>query len=73
MSKEENNQIETKQWTSCGVMLMFFEPNVFWDWLDFGFVLKVYAQNNIGNYHFAIDIQIAWLNLWVQCWKKNCI
>ena len=52
-------------------MDMFFEPKVFWDWLDFGLVLKIYKQNNIGRYHFAIDIQIAWFNLWLQCWKKN--
>ena len=52
-------------------MLMFFKPTIFWDWLDFGLVLKVYKQNNIGSYHFAIDIQIAWFNLWLQCWRKN--
>ncbi len=60
-----------KQWTSYNVVLMFFKPNIFWDWRDFGLVLKVYKQNNIGRYYFAIDIQIAWFNLWLQCWKKN--
>jgi hypothetical protein len=60
-----------KQWTLYGIMLMFFKPTIFWDWLDFGLVLKVYKQNNIGRYYFAIDIQIAWFNLWLQCWKKN--
>jgi hypothetical protein len=60
-----------KQWTLYGIMLMFFKPNIFWDWRDFGLVLKVYKQNNIGRYYFAIDIQIAWFNLWLQCWKKN--
>jgi hypothetical protein len=48
-----------------------FKPTIFWDWLDFGLVLKVYKQNNIGNYHFAIDIQIGWLNLWLQCWQEK--
>jgi hypothetical protein len=48
-----------------------FKPTIFWDWLDFGLVLKISKQNNIGNYHFAIDIQIGWFNLWLQCWKKN--
>ena len=71
MSKEINNQTEKKQWTLYGVILMFFEPKVFWDWLDFGLMLKISKQNNIGNYYFAIDIQIAWFNLWLQCWKKN--
>ncbi len=60
-----------KQWTLYNVVLMFFKPTIFWDWLDFGLVLKVYKQNNIGRYYFAIDIQIAWFNLWLQCWKKN--
>lgn len=60
-----------KTFSLYNVMLMFFKPSIFWDWLDFGLVLKVYKQNNIGRYHFAIDIQIAWFNLWLQCWKKN--
>ena len=53
------------------VMLMFFKPHVLWDWYDFGFMLKINKQNNIGKYHFAIDIQILWLNLWIQCWQKH--
>jgi len=47
-----------------------FKPILIWDWYDFGLMLKINKQNNIGKYHFAIDIQIAWLNLWVQCWRK---
>lgn len=66
-----SNKHQIRKWKLYNVMLMFFEPTIFWDWLDFGLVLKVYKQNNIGRYHFAIDIQIAWLNLWLQCWKKN--
>jgi len=66
-----SNKHQIRKWKLYNVMLMFFEPTIFWDWLDFGLVLKVYKQNNIGRYHFVIDIQIAWLNLWLQCWKKN--
>lgn len=66
-----SNKHQIREWKLYNVMLMFFEPIIFWDWLDFGLVLKVYKQNNISRYHFAIDIQIAWLNLWLQCWKKN--
>jgi len=71
MSKEISDQKDKKQWTLYGVMLMFFKPHIIWDWLDFGFVLKVNKQNNIGKYHFAIDIQVLWLNLWIECWLKN--
>ena len=49
----------------------FFKPHLFWDWYDFGIMLKIDKQNNIGNYHFSIDIQIGWINLWVQCWQKH--
>tara|TARA_B110000116_G_scaffold262546_1_gene267960 strand:- start:1218 stop:1370 length:153 start_codon:yes stop_codon:yes gene_type:complete len=45
--------------------------NIIWDWYDFGLMLKINKQNNIGKYHFAIDIQIGWLNLWVECWQKH--
>ena len=47
------------------------KTHLIWDWYDFGLMMKISKQNNIGNYYLAIDIQIAWLNLWVQCWKKN--
>ena len=66
-----SNKHQIRKWKLYNVMLMFFEPIIFWDWLDFGLVLKVYKQNNIGRYHFAIDIQIDWFSLWLQCWKKN--
>ena len=66
-----SNNKEKKQLTLYGVMLMFFEPTIFFDWMDFGLMFRVYKLNEIGRYHFAIDIQIAWLNLWLQCWKKN--
>jgi len=66
-----SNKHQIRKWKLYNIMLMFFEPTIFWDWLDFGLVLKVYKQNNIGRYHFAIDVQIAWFNLWLQCWKKN--
>ena len=67
--------VENKQFSIYGVSISFFakffKPHLIWDWFDFGLVLKVYKQNNMGRYHFAIDIQIAWFNLWLQCCKKN--
>ena len=68
----KNINVKTKKpCTIYSVMLMFFKPHVLWDWFDFGFMLKVNKQNNIGKYHFAIDIQLLWLNLWIECWLKN--
>lgn len=66
--------IRNKQFSIYAVSISFFakliRPHLIWDWLDFGLMLKVSKQNNISKYHFAIDIQIAWLNVWVQCWRK---
>lgn len=55
----------------CKYFSMLFKPYVFWDWYDVGFVLKISKQNNTGKYHFAIDIQLLWFDLWVQCWRKK--
>jgi hypothetical protein len=44
---------------------------VLWDWFDFGIVLKFNKLNRLGDYKFAVDIQIAWFNLWVQFWRTN--
>ncbi len=60
-----------KKIKSISFFAKFFKPHLIWDWYDFGLMLKISKQNNIGSYHFAIDIQIAWLNLWIQCWQKN--
>jgi hypothetical protein len=43
---------------------------LFWDWTDFGFVLKIYTQNEFSDYKIAIDIQILWFELWIQLFKK---
>ena len=44
---------------------------VLWDWLDFGIVLKVNVLAYRADYNFAVDIQFAWLNLWIMFWKKK--
>ena len=49
----------------------FIEPRIFWDWFDFGFMLKINKQNTLSDYYFAIDIQVLWFNLWIQCWEKE--
>lgn len=43
---------------------------IFWDWFDFGIMLRVYKLIEHSDYSFAIDIQILWLNLWLQIYKK---
>jgi len=73
------NEYKTEQLTLTNVSqhrklledYQHFKPHLIWDWYDFGLVLKISKQNNFGNYRFAIDLQIAWLNLWVQCWQKH--
>lgn len=47
------------------------QPCVFWEWTDFGIVLKIYQNTKYVDYHISIDIQIAWFNLWLQCFKKS--
>lgn len=41
----------------------FIKPSVFWDWLDFGITLKINTQIKSSSYYFAVDFQIAWLNI----------
>jgi hypothetical protein len=44
---------------------------VMWDWYDFGIVLKINKLTTPSEYHLALDIQILWLNIWVQFWTKK--
>lgn len=48
-----------------------FKPAILWDWTDIALCFRVYKQTDIADYHIAIDIQILWLNIWTQCFRKN--
>lgn len=45
--------------------------NILWNWWDIGIVFQIYRTVKSANYHFCIDIQILWFNLWIQCWEKK--
>ena len=42
-----------------------------WDWLDFGIMLRIYKTSELSDYILCIDIQILWLNIWMQCFKRK--
>jgi hypothetical protein len=42
-----------------------------WDWFDFGIMFRVFKNAKYGEHYISIDIQIAWLNLWIQIFKKE--
>jgi hypothetical protein len=45
--------------------------NLLWDWTDFGIMLKVFKNSKHGDYYMSIDIQFAWLNIWIETFKKT--
>ena len=51
--------------------LPFIKPSILWQWIDIAICLRVYKQSNFANYNIGVDIQILWLNLWIQCFRKN--
>jgi hypothetical protein len=54
------------------VMHRFLKPTIFWEWTDIAICFRIYQQTDFADYHIGIDLQILWLNLWVQCFKKTC-
>ena len=52
------------------VMHRFFKPAILWEWTDIALCFRVYQQTKFSDYHIGIDIQVLWLNIWVQCFKK---
>lgn len=42
-----------------------------WDWLDFGIMFRIFKNIKFGEYYMSIDIQIAWLNVWIRLIKKK--
>lgn len=53
------------------IMHKFFKPVIFWEWTDIALCLRIYQQTKFSNYYIGVDIQVLWLNIWVQCLKKN--
>ena len=45
--------------------------SIFWDWLDFGFILHMYRTGKWTQYAVALDIQILWFNIWIQFWERK--
>jgi hypothetical protein len=41
------------------------------DWVDFGVMFRVYKNFGPSKFLFSIDIQIAWLNIWMQLIRKS--
>jgi len=52
-------------------MKMKFE--VEWDWFDFGIMFIIFRPDPAAEYNMIIDIQFAWLNIWVKCFFKKGI
>ena len=41
-----------------------------WDWLDFGLCFRAYKQINTARYYIGIDVQLLWLDLYIQLFRK---
>ena len=44
---------------------------ILWQWTDIALCVKIYKQSDFSDYNVGIDIQILFLNLWIQCFRKN--
>ena len=42
-----------------------------WDWFDFGVMFRVFKNTKHAEHYVSIDIQSAWLNVWIQIFKKE--
>ena len=51
--------------------IQFIKPKILWQWTDIAICLRVYKQSYFSDYNIGVDIQILWLNLWIQCFRKN--
>lgn len=47
--------------------------HIFWEWDDFGIMLRVFKNTKSSKYLLSLDIQVAWLNVWIQVIKKERI
>lgn len=45
--------------------------NFLWDWFDFGVMVRVFKNADGREYKVSIDIQIAWLDIWIEIIKNK--
>jgi len=45
--------------------------NFLWDWTDFGIMFRVFRNHKHREYYASIDIQIAWLDIWIEIIKNK--
>jgi len=50
---------------------IFFNLTILFDWYDIGLVIRLYKNIKYSDYYISLDIQIFWLNLWFQLFKKR--
>jgi hypothetical protein len=47
------------------------KPRIYWYWLDFGIMFKVYKNIGCATHQMTIDIQVAWFNLCILLIKNK--
>jgi hypothetical protein len=45
--------------------------NILWDWTDFGIMFRIVKGMGYSNYYSFVDIQIGWLNIWIEVFKRK--
>ena len=70
LARLNNKTMRTISFYNLNIIKRFCSVTVLWDWYDFGIVFKVYRNSKHANYYISIDIQIAWLDLWLQFIRK---
>ncbi len=48
----------------------FLKFSVVWEWTDIALCFRIYQQSEFSDHHIGIDIQVLWLNVWIECFRK---
>jgi hypothetical protein len=44
--------------------------NIWWDWTDFGIVLRVFKNASHSDFELSLDVQIGFLEIWTRFWRR---
>ena len=47
------------------------KTNICWEWDEFGIGVMVFKNSEILNYKLSIDIQIGFLDIYIQLFKRR--
>lgn len=70
-SSRLHKKSQQKKWLFFDVMHRFLKMTILWEWTDIALCFRIYQQAKFSDYLIGVEMQILWLNIYLQCFQKH--